>query len=140
MLCRADNLLAQVFSVAKNRVKRLPTWFAQMTHLKVLKVDHNPLEWPPKEVVTFPLMSANANGTEGEVQRKIGSKIEEAEEMQKWLPNLLGFIRDNAEQENQHRDTKSSREIQGTLAFCPSQCTLTEMSFMQMPDGNHRSA
>ncbi|KAM0789295.1 hypothetical protein ACM66B_000135 [Microbotryomycetes sp. NB124-2] len=101
-----------VFSIAKNRVKRLPTWFAQMHQLKVLKVDHNPLEWPPKEVVTFPLSNG---GPDGEPQRKVGSKIEEAEEMQKWLPNLLRFIRENAAQENASRETdareKSSRDL-----------------------------
>ncbi|KAK4057252.1 RAM signaling network component [Microbotryomycetes sp. JL221] len=103
----------KVFSVAKNRIKRLPTWFASMNQLKVLKVDHNPLEWPPKDVVAFPLV--NGALQEGEAVRKVGSKIEEAEEMQKWLPNLLKFIRENAASENAAREVdareKSSKDL-----------------------------
>ncbi|KAK4051332.1 RAM signaling network component [Microbotryomycetes sp. JL201] len=115
----------KVFSIAKNRVKRLPTWFAQMHQLKVLKVDHNPLEWPPKEIATFPL---STGASEGEPQRKVGSKIEEAEEMQKWLPNLLRYIRENAAQENARRDAdakeKSSKDL-GDQRRRPSVVSLT---------------
>ncbi|KDE06790.1 hypothetical protein MVLG_02986 [Microbotryum lychnidis-dioicae p1A1 Lamole] len=81
----------KVFSIAKNRVKRLPIWFSALTHLKVLKVDHNPLEWPPKDVAAFPSSSATSTGN--------NSKIEDAEEMQRWLPMLLKWIRDNSSAE-----------------------------------------
>ncbi|SCV69726.1 BQ2448_1120 [Microbotryum intermedium] len=81
----------KVFSIAKNRVKRLPIWFSALTHLKVLKVDHNPLEWPPKDVAAFPSSSTTGTGS--------NSKIEDAEEMQRWLPMLLKWIRDNSSAE-----------------------------------------
>ncbi|GAA5898338.1 uncharacterized protein JCM6883_000994 [Sporobolomyces salmoneus] len=81
----------KVFSIAKNRVKRLPTWFTSMSHLKVLKLDHNPLEWPPKEVTTFQ--------TPGSVGGAPLSKQEEADEMQRWLPALMRWMRENRDKE-----------------------------------------
>lgn len=68
-----------------------------MTQLKTLKIDHNPLEWPPKEVTMFPsiggCLSGNLMGDNGE--RRASSKVEDAEEMAKWLPELLRWIREN---------------------------------------------
>ncbi|GAA5947614.1 hypothetical protein JCM3765_001003 [Sporobolomyces pararoseus] len=81
----------KVFSIAKNRVKRLPTWFTSMSHLKVLKLDHNPLEWPPKEITAF--------ATTGSVSGAPLSKQEEADEMQRWLPALMRWMRDNRDKE-----------------------------------------
>lgn len=88
-------------------MKRLPTWFAHMSHLKVLKIDHNPLEWPPKEITTFPSSASLGNSvTEGGDQLRRGpasggnSKVEDAEEMQRWLPNLQRWVRENAMKEN----------------------------------------
>lgn len=72
-----------------------------MIQLKVLKLDHNPLEWPPKEVTMFPASGSlsgslvGGTGTNGENERRGSSKVEEAEEMSRWLPDLLRWIRDN---------------------------------------------
>ncbi|GAA5911584.1 hypothetical protein JCM6882_008045 [Rhodosporidiobolus microsporus] len=79
----------KVFSIAKNRIKRLPVWFTSMSHLKVLKLDHNPLEWPPREVATF---TASISG-------QPMSKQEEADEMQRWLPALMKWMKENRERE-----------------------------------------
>ncbi|BGP40629.1 RAM signaling network component [Rhodotorula kratochvilovae] len=87
----------KVFSIAKNRIKRLPVWFTSMTHLKVLKLDHNPLEWPPRDVTTF---SATAS-----LSGQPLSKQEEADEMQRWLPALMRWMRE-------HRDREVEREQQ----------------------------
>lgn len=67
-----------------------------MSHLRVLKIDHNPLEWPPKEISTFPVNGGSASGSLGNDSdaRKV-SKGEDAEEMQRWLRTLCGWIRDN---------------------------------------------
>ncbi|KAI8998149.1 hypothetical protein BC832DRAFT_245324 [Gaertneriomyces semiglobifer] len=40
----------KVLSIARNRITALPTWFGD-TELKVLKLEHNPLIWPPKDVL-----------------------------------------------------------------------------------------
>ncbi|GAA5987709.1 hypothetical protein JCM10908_007178 [Rhodotorula pacifica] len=90
----------KVFSIAKNRVKRLPVWFTAMTQLKVLKLDHNPLEWPPRDVSTFP----------GTADGQTLSKQEEADEMQRWLPMLMRWMRDNRERElERDRDRELDR-------------------------------
>lgn len=90
----------KVFSIAKNRVKRLPVWFTAMTQLKVLKLDHNPLDWPPRDVSTFP----------GTADGQTLSKQEEAEEMQRWLPMLMRWMRENRDRElERERDRDSDR-------------------------------
>lgn len=63
-----------------------------MSSLKVLKIDHNPLEWPPKEVTVFPLGANEADAS----KRAASSRMEEAEEMQRWLPNLVKWLKDEA--------------------------------------------
>ncbi|KAL8280830.1 hypothetical protein RQP46_006834 [Phenoliferia psychrophenolica] len=87
-----------VFSITKNRIKRLPAYIAQMSHLRVLKVDHNPLEWPPKEISTFPVNGGSASGSVGNEgdARKV-SKGEDADEMQRWLQMMCRWMRDNPE-------------------------------------------
>lgn len=73
-----------------------------MTHLKVLKVDHNPLEWPPKDV-TYLASSVSASGLTngslgGEADARRGgssSRVEDADEMQRWLQNLCRWMREN---------------------------------------------
>ena len=93
--------MPQVFSIAKNRIKRLPPYIAMMTHLRVLKIDHNPLEWPPKEITYFPVNAASAGGsTSGSVggegdARKL-AKVEDADEMQRWLQTLTRWMKENA--------------------------------------------
>ncbi|GAA5912070.1 hypothetical protein JCM5296_001358 [Sporobolomyces johnsonii] len=91
----------KVFSIAKNRIKRLPTWFTAMSHLKVLKLDHNPLDWPPKEVSTFQ--------TAGSISGAPMTKQEEADEMQRWLPALMRWMRENREKEIE-RERERERE------------------------------
>ncbi|GAA5883614.1 hypothetical protein JCM16303_004914 [Sporobolomyces ruberrimus] len=100
----------KVFSIAKNRVKRLPTWFTSMTHLKVLKLDHNPLEWPPKEVTAFQ--------TTGSIGGAPLSKQEEADEMQRWLPALMRWMRDNRDKEVE-REREREKEKRRKLSNPP---------------------
>ncbi|GAA6032330.1 hypothetical protein JCM8097_008122 [Rhodosporidiobolus ruineniae] len=103
----------KVFSIAKNRVKRLPVWFTSMTHLKVLKLDVNPLEWPPKDVAFFSPISA-ATG-------QPMTKQEEADEMQKWVPKLVKWMRENREGEvEREREREVQRAREGEKRRRPS--------------------
>lgn len=83
-----------------------------MSHLKVLKIDHNPLEWPPKEITTFPSSQSLSNSvSEGDPNRRGpatggNSKIEDAEEMQRWLPSLQRWVRENSMKENGRERTR----------------------------------
>ena len=63
-----------------------------MNSLKVLKIDHNPLEWPPKEVTILPMGASETDAT----KRGASSRKEEAEEMQRWLPNLIKWLKEEA--------------------------------------------
>lgn len=71
---------------------------SQMTQLKVLKLDHNPLEWPPKEITTMPpsgsLSGSLIGGGDG-AERRGNSKLEEVEEMSRWVSELLRWIGQN---------------------------------------------
>ncbi|GAA5930929.1 hypothetical protein JCM3775_000755 [Rhodotorula graminis] len=108
-------LTLKVFSIAKNRIKRLPVWFASMSHLKVLKLDHNPLEWPTKDVTTF------AGSTSGQPM----SKQEEADEMQRWLPALMRWMRENQEREVE-REKEREREREREKRRRPSLAVASE--------------
>ncbi|GAA5857814.1 hypothetical protein JCM8547_005990 [Rhodosporidiobolus lusitaniae] len=104
----------KVFSIAKNRIKRLPVWFTQMSHLKVLKLDHNPLEWPPREVATFTSISS--------ISGQPMSKQEEADEMQRWLPALMRWMKENREREverERERGRDGEKRRRPSLAFEP---------------------
>lgn len=41
----------QVLCISRNRITRLPGYLADFGNLDVLKVDHNPIEWPPKPTI-----------------------------------------------------------------------------------------
>jgi hypothetical protein len=45
------NIPPKVFSLSKNRITKLPAYFVEFKNLKMLKVDNNPVEWPPASVV-----------------------------------------------------------------------------------------
>lgn len=101
----------KVLSIAKNRIKRLPVWFTTMSHLKVLKLDHNPLEWPPRDVATF---SPSIAG-------QPMSKQEEADEMQRWLPALMTWMRDHQDSELQ-RIQEKEREKRRRPSLAMARC------------------
>ncbi|KAJ7581381.1 RAM signaling pathway protein-domain-containing protein [Mycena floridula] len=44
----------RVFCFSKNKVTRLPVYMFKFTHLSVLEVERNPIEWPPKAVMDRP--------------------------------------------------------------------------------------
>ena len=41
----------QVFSFTKNKIDRIPSYFSEFSRLRMLKIDHNPIEWPPMNVI-----------------------------------------------------------------------------------------
>lgn len=66
-----------------------------MSRLEVLRIDRNPLEWPPREIS---LISVNpsSSGSSGDGEaRKESSKLEEDERMAAWLESLKTWLRAN---------------------------------------------
>jgi len=82
-----------------------------MSHLKVLKLDHNPLEWPTKDVTTF------AGSTSGQPM----SKQDEADEMQRWLPALMRWMRENRDREVE-REREREREKRRRPSLAIARC------------------
>ena len=67
-------------SVGHNRVTELPAYIADMDELQLLKVDHNPIQYPPKEVW-------NRKPDEDPEKEKQAVKV--------WLANLKEYLRQN---------------------------------------------
>jgi hypothetical protein len=74
-----------------------------VSDLRVLKLDHNPIDYPPREIVTFPGSSSPtaAQMSRSQSDRSAGSgqdpreRGDEAKVMQRWLAGLQKFMREN---------------------------------------------
>lgn len=72
--------------MSKNKIAELPTYIGDMNDLKILKLDNNPIRFPPKEVWNT-----------DEKDRDL------------WLRNVKGFLRQHAERAQQQvQDTEST--------------------------------
>ncbi|ORY40192.1 hypothetical protein BCR33DRAFT_768183 [Rhizoclosmatium globosum] len=49
----------KVFSIAKNRIKIVPSYFGSMFQLDVFKLDGNQIDWPPSEIISPVIQDAN---------------------------------------------------------------------------------
>lgn len=70
--------------MSKNKINVLPTYIGDMNELKILKLDHNPILFPPKEVL----------------------ENEEADR-DAWLENVKRFLKQQTEKSNASLDTES---------------------------------
>lgn len=55
----------------------------------------NPLEWPPREIVTQPNIPAN-NQSGGRKESDAAARLDEAQALQRWLTNLQEWIREHS--------------------------------------------
>lgn len=78
------NLTSQVLSMSKNKINALPTYIADMNDLKILKLDHNPITFPPKAVW-------EVEDSDGEM----------------WLDGVKRFLRQHFEKLGNMQDTES---------------------------------
>ncbi|EMR10118.1 hypothetical protein PNEG_01397 [Pneumocystis murina B123] len=74
-------MFLKVLSISRNKLKVLPIYISKMSNLKILKIDHNPITFPPKEIIHF----------------KGGEK-----EMLPWLNNIKSFLSSHEEYFNDH--------------------------------------
>jgi len=41
----------RVFSILRNKLRRLPSYLSEFHELSIFKISQNPIEWPPKSVL-----------------------------------------------------------------------------------------
>jgi hypothetical protein len=58
-------IIFQVFCLSRNKITRLPSYMHRFSRLTVLKVERNPIEWPPKSVMDRPIEFSSAEAMEG---------------------------------------------------------------------------
>lgn len=68
----------QVFSLVRNKIHKLPAYLSQFKQLTLLKVDQNPVEWPPRSV-----MECSGN-------------LEDPQVMATWIHSVQKWIEDNS--------------------------------------------
>ena len=74
--------------MSKNKIQILPNYIGSMEDLKILKVDHNPILFPPRAIVEC--------ADDGETDRDI------------WLEGLKQFLRQHAERSGMAQDIEES--------------------------------
>ncbi|KAJ3728648.1 RAM signaling pathway protein-domain-containing protein [Lentinula raphanica] len=85
----------RVFCFSRNRVTKLPVYLPRFHKLKVLQIDKNPIEWPPKAVIEPPeLVADGAKSSLGWITN-----------IQKWIEaeiNSQNFTHDDSGFSEQH--------------------------------------
>ena len=54
--------------MANNKIHRIPPYFVQFQELRLFKIEQNPLEWPPRDVVGLPPQSDNQESSKAWIQ------------------------------------------------------------------------
>ncbi|EJD02375.1 uncharacterized protein FOMMEDRAFT_168845 [Fomitiporia mediterranea MF3/22] len=67
----------RVMSISRNKVRRLPSYLWKFKDLTVVKADHNPIEWPPQEVM------------------EPEEDLEDGDVMHRWVESLKSWIKEN---------------------------------------------
>ena len=95
----------KVLSVEKNRIEVLPLCIADMASLQVVKLQGNPVRFPPKEVLQAPATSPpNGTASESEIDTAITSQIK------KFLRERQKAITDRSETESGGEESSEGAE------------------------------
>ncbi|KLO14651.1 hypothetical protein SCHPADRAFT_903067 [Schizopora paradoxa] len=87
----------RVMSISRNKIRKLPTYLSKFRFLTVLKADHNPIEWPPSEVV---------QGNED---------LEDPEAMGRWVGSLKTWMASNHSDESSPFDSPRLGETNNSI-------------------------
>jgi hypothetical protein len=77
-----------VLSLTSNKIYALPSYLTTFNNLKVFKVDQNPIEWPPKEV-----LGSLIDNDLARAERANGKK---EEDLRPWIENMKSWMRQRA--------------------------------------------
>ncbi|CED84483.1 FOG: Leucine rich repeat [Phaffia rhodozyma] len=70
----------RVLSLSQNKIRALPKYISTFTELKVFKIDHNPIEWPPPEILERKTITEEGRGDANE---------------KAWVENIRNFLRNS---------------------------------------------
>lgn len=62
--------------MSRNKITRLPPYFAEFRNLENLALDHNPIEWPPRTILE-PFVDASDKGATKEWIQMLQAWIEQ---------------------------------------------------------------
>lgn len=91
-----------MFSLARNKLHRLPAYLAQFRQLTVLKVDQNPLEWPPASLLAP------------------GKETSDPQHLAEWVRQLQTWLEENVGASNERKrsdDSMSSEQGNDSLSL-----------------------
>jgi hypothetical protein len=96
----------QVFCFSRNKVTRLPSYLSKFHRLNILKVDRNPIEWPPKFVM-------DASGS-----------LDTAQAMKDWIRTIQRWMDDDPSRTKFHDDSGFSEqhELENNMYLPSTQC------------------
>ncbi|KAI8998457.1 RAM signaling pathway protein-domain-containing protein [Trametes punicea] len=80
----------RVFSLTRNKLHRLPPYLAQFRQLSLLKVDQNPLEWPPQSVLETPM------------------NLDDPNVMDEWIRHLQTWLEEQSTGASERKDSDDS--------------------------------
>jgi hypothetical protein len=98
----------RVFCLARNKLARLPIYLSKFYKLEVLQLERNPLEWPPKPVVTQPRVPETPGA------------------MRDWIRSVQKWIEAESSRPRIHDDSGfSEQELESNMCVYMSICHIT---------------
>lgn len=92
--------------MSRNKLLHIPSYFAQFHHLDILKIDHNPLEWPDKSIL------------------QPTGNIEDPDVMKAWIRDLQKYL-DDETRKVEHRKVAEDSFSSELDEFEQSLCVTT---------------
>lgn len=90
----------KVLSLSSNALTSLPPYLSKFRALKVFKVDHNPIQWPPREVlgplIDYEPPSLSAPSSEGHELSKSSQPSRTEEDLKPWIEGMRRWLREEA--------------------------------------------
>ena len=80
----------KVFAVTHNRIHRIPRYFVQFRNLQLFKIEQNPLDWPPKDVMNPP------------------SHPDDHETMKGWIHSIQNWMETNIQRAGERKESDDS--------------------------------
>lgn len=105
--------LLKVLSLSNNRLASLPTYLVEFTNLKVFKVDHNPIQWPPRDILG-PLIDVEPPGRKAVAANEGGEqKTRREEDLRPWIEGMKIWLQEQITDGNPEPRRLHTDEVEG---------------------------